>query len=268
LKYLSGNTIDDAAFGIEPVRSPAQPQHRARESAAYEILHQQQIDHGQITTVVHMQIDIQIVGQNAQATFDPVADLQLRQTRGTPEDPEQSQVQVYWYKIGSLPNIIVRFRTNGKMTKTTEENSRAAIQSWLAVVRAYHLCDAVMTQNLAAIGMRTPDHEILAKLLRDPGISQQVLAQRCFTAKSHISSLVAQLEKRGWVKREPDPADARARRLRLTAKGEAMAKKTAVVQAGVVRAMAEAVSTNELAAIEDTMLRLAAKLETLRDAGA
>jgi len=149
------------------------------------------------------------------------------------------------------------------MTKTTDENSRTAIRSWLAVVRAYHLCDAVMTQNLAAIGMRTPDHEILANLLRDPGISQQVLAQRCFTAKSHISSLVGQLEKRGWVKREPDPADARARRLRLTAKGEAMAKKTAVVQAAVVRAMTAMDSPEELLAVGDAMRRVSERLEAL-----
>lgn len=149
------------------------------------------------------------------------------------------------------------------MTKTTDENSRAAIRSWLAVVRAYHLCDAVMTQNLAAIGMRTPDHEILANLQRDPGISQQVLAQRCFTAKSHISSLVGQLEKRGWLKREPDPSDARARRLHLTKKGEAMAKKTAVVQANVVRAMTEMHSPEELLAVGDAMRRVSARLEAL-----
>ncbi len=149
------------------------------------------------------------------------------------------------------------------MTKTTDENSRAAIRSWLAVVRAYHLCDAVMTQNLAAIGMRTPDHEILANLLRDPGISQQTLAQRCFTAKSHISSLVSQLEKRGWVKRETDPNDARARRLRLTAKGEAMAKKTAAVQAEVVRAMTEMHSPEELLEVGDAMRRVSARLEAL-----
>lgn len=71
------------------------------------------------------------------------------------------------------------------------------MRSWLSVVNAYHLCDALMTRRLAELGVRTPEHEILANLRRAPGITQQVLASRCFSAKSHISALLTLLEGRG-----------------------------------------------------------------------
>ena len=104
------------------------------------------------------------------------------------------------------------------------------MRSWLSVVNAYHLCDALMARRLGELGVRTPEHEILANLRRDPGIVQQVLASRCFSAKSHISALLTLLEGRGWVRREPDPADARAKRLFLAPQGERIAAKTAAMQ--------------------------------------
>src|SRR5215204_4717920 len=129
-------------------------------------------------------------------------------------------------------------------------SDKQALRSWLSVVRAYHLCDAVMASRLAAIGVRTAEHEILANLVRDPGISQQVLAARCFTAKSHVSALLRTMEDRGWVRRDADPRDARARRLFVTRSGEALARRTLKVQAEVVEAMVDGDSARELALVE------------------
>jgi glycosyltransferase A (GT-A) superfamily protein (DUF2064 family) len=85
------------------------------------------------------------------------------------------------------------------MASNMSSTDKQAIRTWLSVVRAYHLCDAVMVERLAALDVRTAEHEVLANLVRDPGISQQVLAARCFTAKSHISALLRALEERGLV---------------------------------------------------------------------
>ena len=35
----------------------------------------------------------------------------------------------------------------------------AAVRSWLSVVNAYHLCDALMARRLGELGVRTPEHE-------------------------------------------------------------------------------------------------------------
>ena len=125
--------------------------------------------------------------------------------------------------------------------------------AWLAVVRAYHLCDLVMTTRLARLGVKLPEHEVLANLSTAPGITQQQLASRCFAAKSHTSMLLKQMEAQGLVRREADPNDARAKQLFLTASGAALARKTMKVQAEVVSAMAAPLTVKELDLVERLM---------------
>jgi DNA-binding MarR family transcriptional regulator len=147
-------------------------------------------------------------------------------------------------------------------TRSTDAGSDgAAVRSWLSVVNAYHLCDTLMARRLGELGVRTPEHEILANLRRDPGITQQVLASRCFSAKSHISALLTLLEGRSWVRREPDPTDARAKRLFLAPQGERVAARTAAVQAAVVAAMVEGETAATLAEVADAMQRVGARLK-------
>ena len=140
-----------------------------------------------------------------------------------------------------------------------------SVRSWLSVVRAYNLCEAVMARRLGELGVRTQEHEILANLRREPGITQQVLAARCFSAKSHISGLLTALEERGWVRREPDPADARAKRLYLAAAGERIAARTAVVQADVLAAMAEPVTAAQMAQVTQVMQLVSLRLQAMLD---
>ena len=141
-----------------------------------------------------------------------------------------------------------------------------AVRSWLSVVRAYHQCDVLLARRLALLGVRTAEHEVLANLQREPGLTQQALAARCFSAKSHISSLLADLEQRGWVRREPDPADARAKRLYLQPDGARMADATLAVQGGVVAAMAQAVTLSALVQVNAAMSALSECLQGLIDA--
>ncbi|SOD26575.1 DNA-binding transcriptional regulator, MarR family [Variovorax sp. YR752] len=136
--------------------------------------------------------------------------------------------------------------------------------AWLAVVRAYNLCDAVMTARLAAIGLRVGEHEVLATIATTPGITQQALAARCFVAKSGVSMLLTQMEARGWVRRDSDGADARVRRLTLTDDGMAMAQKCLAVQAEMVTAMVAPATRDELDAVADVMGRVATTLEGMR----
>jgi DNA-binding MarR family transcriptional regulator len=152
------------------------------------------------------------------------------------------------------------------MALSTNRTDRQAVKAWLSVVRAYHHCDAVMAARLATLGVRTAEHEILANLVREPGISQQALAARCFTAKSHVSALLRTMEERGWVRREADPVDARARRLYVTRAGEAIARRTLAVQAEIVQAMTKAAPSKDLAFIEETMNRVSERLEAMQDA--
>jgi DNA-binding MarR family transcriptional regulator len=135
------------------------------------------------------------------------------------------------------------------------------MQSWLSVVRVYHLCEAVLSQRLGALGLKLPEHELLVNLLRHPGLTQQQLAQRCFVAKSGISMLVTRMVDAGRVQREADAVDARVWRLTLTPEGRALAERSQQVQAGVIGEMSEFSSPAEQKIIADAMERASAVLE-------
>ena len=140
-------------------------------------------------------------------------------------------------------------------------------QAWLAVVRAYNLCDAAMSARLAELGLRVGEHEVLANLATAPGITQQQLAARCFVAKSGVSMLLAQMEAQGLVLREADANDARVKRLALTRDGQALAARSLKVQSEVVAAMVEGATEAELAAVAQIMQRVSQRLEALQQTG-
>lgn len=141
----------------------------------------------------------------------------------------------------------------------------AAMRPWLSIARTFYLCDALLARRFADAGVRTAEHEVLVNLWRDPGISQQTLARRCFNAKSHISALLSSMEQRGWVRRESDPADARARRLFLTAAGERLVARTIAIQSEVAAQMSESVSVKALADVTVAMGRIGDRVQTMLD---
>jgi DNA-binding MarR family transcriptional regulator len=141
--------------------------------------------------------------------------------------------------------------------------SAHATLTWIAVVRAYHLCDSVLHVRLAALGLKLAQHEVLINLLRAPGMSQQELSAHCFVAKSGMSMLITRLAALDWVVRRGDPVDARLKRLYLTAKGARLAEKARQVQVEVIAAMAESVSDAELREVGEVMQRVSGRLSKM-----
>jgi DNA-binding MarR family transcriptional regulator len=146
---------------------------------------------------------------------------------------------------------------------TLAANTLAATQSWLAVVRAYNLCDAVLTARLAPLGLRPAEYEVLAQLARAPGSSQQVIAARCFVAKSGMSMLLTRLQERGLVERHANEHDARAKALHLTADGTRLAQAGLAVQRELVAAMTAPFSADEITQIELAMNRTSDVLQAM-----
>lgn len=133
------------------------------------------------------------------------------------------------------------------------DDARLATEAWLSVVQSYNQCSAAMTRRLAPLGLSILQHEMLMNMLRTPGISQQRLAERCFSAKSGISMQLAAFEKDGVIDRRVDPSDARARLLHLTETGEALAKRALAVQTEIVDAMTGGYDRDELVDLKRRM---------------
>lgn len=63
-------------------------------------------------------------------------------------------------------------------------------------------------------------HNTVMALLPADGIRLTTLAERADMSKQAMGELVGDLERKGYVRREPDPADGRAKLIRWDARGE------------------------------------------------
>ena len=89
------------------------------------------------------------------------------------------------------------------------------------LARPYLALSAALDGRLAAAGFGDvrAAHGVVFAVIDEEGTRVTDLAARAGMTKQAMAELVAHLEARGYVRREPDPADRRARLVRLTRRG-------------------------------------------------
>ncbi len=73
-------------------------------------------------------------------------------------------------------------------------------------------------QHLEGVSLKGCHHSYVYALCRNPGLSQDELAQRLFINKSNVTRHLSFLEEQGYVKREADPVDRRVTKVYPTEK--------------------------------------------------
>jgi DNA-binding MarR family transcriptional regulator len=99
------------------------------------------------------------------------------------------------------------------------------LATWRAFLNAHARVTRAIGRDLAAAGL--PDlswYDLLWTLYRQPGRSLRVneLAREVVLSPTAMSRFVDRVEKAGYVRREPDPADRRALQVVLTDDGVAL----------------------------------------------
>jgi DNA-binding MarR family transcriptional regulator len=86
---------------------------------------------------------------------------------------------------------------------------------------AYRAADAAISQELRNRGfdVRATHSAVLANIDIATGTRATVLAERAAVSKQAIGELVVDLEEKGYIERVRDPADGRAKLIRLTKQG-------------------------------------------------
>jgi DNA-binding MarR family transcriptional regulator len=139
---------------------------------------------------------------------------------------------------------------SSRLPKTT---ARAAPENLAILLREpFQAMTDVLLDRLAARGhgaVRQP-HAAVFEFLDDDGTRVSVLAERARMAKQSMAELVAHLEVHGYIAREPDPDDGRAKLVRATEKG-----RDVFAIAREVAAELEARLDQELGAADVTRLR-------------
>ena len=95
-------------------------------------------------------------------------------------------------------------------------------RSWRAFLEAItHLQSALDAQLQSEAGMPHGYYELLVRLSESPDrrMRMSALAEAASSSRSRLSHAVAQLEARGWVRREPCPEDRRGQIAVLTDEG-------------------------------------------------
>ena len=121
--------------------------------------------------------------------------------------------------------------------------------------RARQFHDALWLQEVGDV--LTPlQFAALTALDAEPGLNQRELGERIALDKSTLGDVVARLDRRGYICREPDPADARSRLIMLTSDGRAVLE--------AARPSVEEIGTQMLACLDvgerGELLRLLEKL--------
>ncbi len=105
-----------------------------------------------------------------------------------------------------------------------------------------------------AIGMSYLRAKALSRLSPGP-LSQRELSAALMTDAPYTTVILDDLEKRGLVRREVNPADRRSKVVRITAEGRAVARKARKIQSAPPAALAE-LTDAELEVLDRTLRRL------------
>ena len=133
--------------------------------------------------------------------------------------------------------------------------------AWMATARACQLCQRTVSAALEPLDLELAHYDVIANVLHEPGITQQVLARRLVVAKSNVSMLLASLERRGLVHREGDANDKRVRCVHLTREGRRLARAATAIHAEILARMMAAVSAEEAEIVQRAMKRITGVLE-------
>lgn len=107
-------------------------------------------------------------------------------------------------------------------------------------------------------GVTGPQRLLLRILSKHPGAAPSQLARLLFFDKGTVTVILRTLERSGFVRRRPNPADARGVLLDLTPKGRRVARESRATVEAVVRATLAQVSDADIRTTRKVLDQLAA----------
>jgi DNA-binding MarR family transcriptional regulator len=142
----------------------------------------------------------------------------------------------------------------------------AELASWLSVVRLMTWLPWSIDQQLQRdSNLRMVEYQVLAMLSQSPERTMRMsaLAEVTNASLSRLSHLVTRLERRGLVRREPDPADGRFTLAILTDKGFRTLAEAAPGHVAHVRSLViDVLSPEQLRRLGHTADRIVSRIDT------
>ena len=115
-------------------------------------------------------------------------------------------------------------------------------------------------QRAREYGMTRAQWVILARLDRQPGMSQNELATICEVEPITVGRLIDRLESRGMVERRSDPNDRRIRRLHLLPAAAPILAEIADYRTELYDEISDGINEDQQEALVDSLLHIKSKL--------
>lgn len=120
--------------------------------------------------------------------------------------------------------------------------------------KTQHALRLGMDEALRSLELTTPQYAVLAQAELKPGISNAALARSAFITAQTMHAIVANLEKRGLVKRKSDPEHGRILCIELTEQGRDVVAQAHNIIRSVESRMLATVSQDHRALLEKLLL--------------
>lgn len=125
----------------------------------------------------------------------------------------------------------------------------------------------VYDRRVRALGLTRSQWWVVTHLYRSEGVTQSELADILEVERASLGRLLDRLEAKGWVRREADAKDRRAKRVYLTDQVEEPMRTMRSIAAGVRGDALSGLSAEQQDRFVDTLLRIKGNLMGLEDGG-
>ena len=127
--------------------------------------------------------------------------------------------------------------------------------------RAQHALRTSIDDQLNHLALTTAQYNLLSAVAGEPGISNAALARMAFVTAQSMQGIVANLEKRGLLRRIPHPTHGRIRQSELTRKGTDILARAHKVLIGIEEKMTAGLRQEEVDALRCALLRCAENMQ-------
>lgn len=98
--------------------------------------------------------------------------------------------------------------------------------------------------------------QVMHRLWKKPGVSQQYLAEQTAKDKACLTNLINNLEKKGWVERREDPADRRNKQIYLTEAGEELSHRVKPLLRNIYDEVGARLTTRQIESFMNNLKKL------------
>ncbi len=126
-----------------------------------------------------------------------------------------------------------------------ERTDRLALGAWVKLARSAESVSTRIHGHLAAYRLTVSQFGVLEALYHVGPLSQRSLARKILKSTGNMTHVLNNMEKRGLVRRQPDPKDRRAVEVHLTRKGTQLVRNVFPRHAEIVRREMSILNTTE-----------------------